>query len=410
MRNLVLMHLESLNYTNYRTNKEFFPNLLYWEEKSLSFSKYFSTATSTLMVIGDLLYGGMLQYESCDNMNSIPERYCYQESLFDYLKEIGYMTRLLYYPGGEDCKSAKERYIAGFRNDLEAFTEYGSYFAEIERSLDTEKPFALLLCNAVSNVALNHKISDCRFDSGLDRRRRGYQYMDVCVDEVMRLLEKKGCMDNTTIIFYGDHGDDYFAHGVHNGLTHAIEPYAGLIHTPFWIYDDRLVKKGNCQNLLSTLDIREITEKLLEMPEEEFEWDELGIFSREYVIARNAYAAQPVRKNSFNKGYCLTDGRFLFMASNLGMEMYDIEMDLLCQNNLLRFFVYEEGILHVDRELNSNLSYHYLFIIDMGAIRQIRQNFYYYREKLREEAGRLFQHAECPDKMKELDFENIHQI
>ena len=68
MRNLLLIHLESLNDTNYQTNKELFPTLRKWEQKSLSFSRYFSTATSTLMVLSDLAYGGMLHNEPCDGL------------------------------------------------------------------------------------------------------------------------------------------------------------------------------------------------------------------------------------------------------------------------------------------------------------------------------------------------------
>ena len=59
MRNIVLIHLESLNYMHYQMNKELFPTLQKWEERSLSFSKYFSTATSTMMVLSDLAFGGI---------------------------------------------------------------------------------------------------------------------------------------------------------------------------------------------------------------------------------------------------------------------------------------------------------------------------------------------------------------
>lgn len=410
MRNLVLIHLESLNMVNYRMNQNMFPNLSYWEKRSLSFPNYFSTATSTLMVIADLLYGGMLQYEVCDSMDSVPERYCYKESMFDDLINRGYEADVLYYLGGADCESAKKRHISGFRKEIKSFQSYEEYILEVKRIMDVGRPFALMLCNVISNVALNHHISCGRLKSGLDRWKDGYQFVDACAGEIMHLLESRDLLKNTTVIFYGDHGDDYYTHGMHGGLTHAIEPYAGLIHTPFWIYDNRLAGDRESDDLISTIDIRDIIEKLLQNLEERFDWGKMNRPVRKYAFARNVYAAQPVRSGSFNKGYSLTDGKLLILVSNNGMEMYDLEMDLLCQNNLLRFFVYEQEILHLKQELNSSLNYHYRYLFDMASIRQIRQAFYFYRKKLIEEVTKLFQHAGCEDKLKELNFEKIYYV
>ncbi|MCI8692948.1 MAG: sulfatase-like hydrolase/transferase [Lachnospiraceae bacterium] len=410
MRNLILMHLESLNFVNYRVNRDKFPNLSFWEKRSLSFANYFSTATSTLMVLGDLMYGGMQQYEMCSYLNYIPEKYCYQNSLFDCLESRGYVTEVLCYPDDEDFEGGKKRHIAGFQSEMKAFQQYEDYLREAERVMDTGKPFAMLLVDVISNVAVNYRIPNGRCESGLDRRRRGYQYMDACAGRIFDLLEEKNLADNTTIIFYGDHGDEYFAHGNHKGLTHAIEPYASLVHTPLWIYDNRLTGNKSCSDLISTIDIRGIAERMLDMPEETFSWRQLNLPERRHVLTRNAYAAQPVRSGSFNKGYALIDGRFLFMASNNGLEMYDIEMDMQCQNNLLNYFTYEQGILHLNKELNESLNSHYRYIFDMGTIRQIRQNFYFYREELYEKVLELFFGAECEDRITDINFEQIHYI
>lgn len=410
MRNLILMHLESLNLVNYRVNREKFPNLSAWEKKSLSFANYFSTATSTLMVLGDLIYGGMGQYEVCSYLNYIPEKYSYQNSLFDCLESKGYVAEVLVYPDDEDFEGGRKRHITGFRSKMKAFLQYEDYLREAERVMDTGKPFAMLLVDVTSNVAENYLIPNGRLVSGLDRRSRGYEYMDTCVGKILELLQEKNLTDNTTVIFYGDHGDEYFAHGNHKGLTHAIEPYASLVHTPFWIFDNRLTGNKNCSDLISTIDIRDIAERMLDMPEETFSWRQLELPERKYILARNAYAAQPVRSGSFNKGYALIDGRFLLMASNQGLEMYDIEMDVQCQNNLLNYFIYEQGILHLNKELNESLNSHYRYIFDMGTIRQIRQNFYFYREELYAKVLELFSGAECQDRITDINFEQIHYI
>lgn len=410
MRNLVFIHLESLNFVNYRVNKSLFPNLSFWENKSLSFSNYYSTATSTLMVVGDLMYGGMFQYEICEDMNVIPKKYYYEKSLFDILKEQGYETKALYYPDAGDGKSAQKRKLVGFQSDLDITLDYEEYISEINRILKKEKPFALMLCNTISNVSLNHYIQNLYFESGLDRWKKGYEFIDSCIGEIIKLLCEEGLMKNTTIIFYGDHGDDYFTHGNHEGLTHAIEPYANLIHTPFWIYDNRLVENGECKDLICTIDIKNIVEMLLKMPDIRFSWHDLHIPLQKYVFARNAYAAQPERSGSFNKGYCVVDGKFLLMASNNGLELYDIEMDVECHDNLLNYFIYKDKLLHLNQELNSTMRFHYRYIFNMNTIRQIRQVFYYYRERLYEEVQKLYSIAECKNEIKELCFEKIHYI
>ena len=70
-KNLLLLHLESLNLLNYKMNRDLFPTVSELEKKCKTFENYYSTATSTLMVVGDLLYGGMNLYEGCDSRKSI---------------------------------------------------------------------------------------------------------------------------------------------------------------------------------------------------------------------------------------------------------------------------------------------------------------------------------------------------
>ena len=117
-KNLLLVHLESLNVLNYRMNPELFPALREIEKQCMVFDHYYSTATSTLMAIGDLLYGGMKIYEVCDSLDFIPKEYCYSSSLFDDLKEQGYHTGIYIYFDGADHESAEKRHLAGFHNRM----------------------------------------------------------------------------------------------------------------------------------------------------------------------------------------------------------------------------------------------------------------------------------------------------
>ena len=87
-KNVLLIHLESVNKLNYTLNRELFPFLNELKTKVVFFDNFFSTATSTLMVIGDLMYGNMGQYECLENLNESdgPETYKYTTSIFDELK------------------------------------------------------------------------------------------------------------------------------------------------------------------------------------------------------------------------------------------------------------------------------------------------------------------------------------
>lgn len=410
VRNLLIIHLESLNYMNYRLHQEWFPNLQKWEGQSFSFQNYFSSATSTWMVVGDFLYGGLQQYETCASLTAPPEKYYQKSSLFDLLKERGYETSLLVCgdPGEPDFSGVNRKHIAGFHNTIQPKAEGDDFFRGIENAISAKRPFALMVFNFVSNISFNHYVPHGRLKSGLDRWKEGYQALDVWVGDILQTLESKNILEQTTVVFYGDHGDDFYEHGLHGGLTHAIEPYGNLIHTPLWIYDVRLTETGSCQQLFNTKDLAKAIEAILDMPEQKsFSWHDLALPVWHYALSRNAYAAQAVREDSFQKGYSLTDGQFLLLVNSHGLALYDIQMDLQCQNNLLRFFIYRDGVLYLNRDLNDSLRHHYQLFLNMYAIRHVRQTFYKFRKQLQEEVLGLFNWAGCPEKFMEMNFQEI---
>ncbi len=78
----------------------------------------------------------------------------------------------------------------------------------------------------------------------------------------------------------------------------------------------------------------------------------------------------------------------------MGMEMYDIRTDMRCQNNLLNYFTYRDGIL-CRNEKTALLGYHFVSFMDVCSFRQIRQYVYYFRRKIYEEIQALFQYVGC---------------
>lgn len=388
-QNLILVHLESLNNILYRMNPSFFPVIRKIEENAVFFPKYFSTATSTLMVLADIFYGGMEQYEQCASLDYVPRNYIYSSSLFDDLKAQGYHTGLFIYPDGGDRESAEKRHIAGFQNEMVLKRDYDEYLASMERLMEQE-PFAIAACNYISNLALNSHVELMREDvnTGTRKWQLGYKTLDKSVGDIFRMLEQKNLLDNTTVILYGDHGDDYWGHGLHQGLTHAIEPYSTLIHTPFLIFDKRL-DSGERKELVSTADIRTIVEGLMQQGNE----GELKLPDRTLAIARNSYAAQPIRNDSFKKAYSITDGKWLMLVSNDGLEMYDIEMDVACMYNILNSFLWNGELLLYNESNREQERFHYRDFMNDAQKRFLRQKFYYLRTQLHKRVKVLYEAA-----------------
>ena len=148
MKNLLIIHLESLNNYNFLLNKYLFPFLNEIETQSVSFKKYFSTATSTLMTIGDLLYGGMDQYETSSSLDDAPEAYLYKSSLMDDLKNIGYYTGIYIYPDGNNRDSAEEKHLAGFQNKMILKNNYEEYLEAFSKGME-KMPFALMALSLI---------------------------------------------------------------------------------------------------------------------------------------------------------------------------------------------------------------------------------------------------------------------
>lgn len=368
-KNLLLLHLESLNVLNYRMNPDLFPVLKKIEKQCIVFDHYYSTATSTLMVIADLLYGGMKLYEVCESLDFIPNEYCYSSSLFDDLKERGYDNGIYIYMDGSDHESAEKRHIAGFNNQMELIYDYSEYVNAFKQKMSVQ-PFALMACNYISNLSLNCYVDVNSYGLDTDYWEAGYRCMDRCCEDLLRLLEEKNLMDNTIIVLYGDHGDDYWEHGAHGGLAHAIEPNNLLIHTPLMVWDG--IHRGEPQHeqrLIQTSDLREMISSLLCGKTIE------NLPNRKYAISRNAYAAQPTRTGSFNKAYSVTEGRYLLMISIKGLEMYDTKMDPTCQNNLLRFFTFENDILKSNEKNIESYRYHFTSFWNSREQRILRQKF-----------------------------------
>lgn len=374
-KNVILIHLESVNNLIYRMNPQLFPNIMRLEREGLSFRKYFSTATSTWMVISDLLYGGQDQYEGCHELEEKPEIFCYQAGLFDDLCDRGYRVGVFIYPFFE-LPQLREHRLFGRNMEQKDYDSYNEFHHAYRTVMTGQNQYAILINNSLSNISCHSYAAPGFKRTGMKRWEDGYRSLDDTVGNVFQILKETGQEDNTIVVLYGDHGDDFWGHGYHAGLTHAIEPTAPLIHTPLIIWEKGRYCGKTTDKLICTTDIREMIERMLQgrFPETYLE--------HSFVYARNAFAAQPVREGAFNKSYSITDGKTLLLVSSQGLEMYDIEMDSACNFNMLHMFEMEEDRIVFREEDAAGLRYHFADFMDENQKRYIRQKFYYLRPHL----------------------------
>lgn len=381
MKNLLIIHLESLNINNFLLNRNFFPFLCEIESKSVSFRKYFSTATSTLMTIGDLLYGGMDQYETATTLDDVPKTYVYKSSLMDDLKNKGYNTGIYVHPDGNNRDSAEEKHLAGFQNQMILKSDYKEYLDAFSEGMVNE-PFALMSCDYISNSSFNKYALHGKGYNGFEQWEAGYCAIDQHAKDLFDMIAEKGLKESTVILFYGDHGDDYWTHSFRHGMTHAIEPNALLTHTPFFIYDPEMKESNRIDysTLIATTDIRKL---IMDILDPYIDWiGELKKMKREYVYSRSAYAAQPIGNVHYFKAYAICDGTYLILVSSEGIALYHILMDSDCHNNLLSHFYLEDKKL-IDDLTDSDYCCQVFW--QEPTRRKVRQKFYYLREILYKE-------------------------
>lgn len=408
-KNMLMIHLESLNQIIYRMNYKLFPNINRIVRESYGFDKYFSSATSTIMVAADLVDGGTYQYEKNTTVVDKKNEVLRKGLLFDELRTEGFFVKKYAYPIDSYDKEwdlVTQMNFFGKSLPIDSFNDEQELLHILEKDLSENDSYAIWCCNYISNMASRGLVVDKNDYSGSQLWRMGYQMLDDFVGKLFDILARTKHIDDTMVVLYGDHGDEFWGKHSHAGLVHAIEPYAELIHTPLWIWG--IGKKGvNNNKLVSTADLKNVIINLLLDGAKDVEQ---LVASRKYVFARNEYAAQPCRTESFNKSYGITDGIFLLIVSGLGLEMYEIEMDPGCKCNYLSWFdLKSDGVLKFNESILRENTYHFPSFMNQKEMSLIRQKFYRMKKLLYCFVRERYYDAELSDVdiQHEMDFQSI---
>ena len=401
MKNLILVHLESVSELILNTNPELFPNINKIIEESIYYKNYYSSATSTLMVMSDICYGGMYR-EKCTKLENSFNNTEGHFSLFDDLKSNGYSVKGIIWPQIITYSKIINGKVLGNNMHIIAAENYASFIRSIDESITKSEPFALFIANFVSHISYRND-KEILGNNSYFKWKEGYRRGDTTCKEIINLLKKRKKEDNTIIVFYGDHGDDYWGHRLNNGYTHAIEPYSSIIHTPLIIWGTNRDVEMSFE-LLSSLDIKS---KIMGLMFEKYQ-----DIKRQYIFSRNIYANQKNDIMSLSKGYAVATKEYILLVSKRGLELYNMDMDPANTCNVLEFFnINKKGSIRFYKNFKNIRSWHFRdFFSDKEIIHLIRI-YGQLRRKLIHETEIIYKNAKKSiyDRNKELNFFRINR-
>ena len=363
-------------------NRQMFPNINKFRKRCMNYSYYFSTATSTAMTMSDITYGDFYRIENTERFGEFKVTHKKAQSFVDRLTDEGYHSMGVHYPTaiGDDINPG---HMYAQKTDLMNYANYDKAIEDVKKTIDgaveSDSPFLIYFCNEVSHICYadyrKNQIKD-----PTERWRYGYKKVDDTVGDIVGYLEEKQLLDDTVVVLYGDHGDDYYCHDYNGGYVHVIEPYINLIHTPLMIYDKSL-GSGKVDDIICALDIKQVIYNLIGEKTVEtnpYIYDRYRS-KRKYVFSKNLYAGQVPKKidaciSNVRKSYAITTKQYSLILTDQGYRMYLNVKDPTCNSNVLDFFyMLGNKVYHImDIKYLHN---HYKNYIGFGSIEVIQQNF-----------------------------------
>lgn len=387
-KNLIIVHLESISnviFWQYRSEMENLWNI--WEN-SFSYSRFYAAATSTVMSRNMVMFGassvydGARLYELAMDWNSPDNRENGWKHLFNDLYLAGYgMPNAINY-ATEAFNTNETTVMPSYVRGPQQENVLPHVWTALNQYKEAAKPFWFRLTLFVSHMTFLDSVKD-RAESFSDRFRHGYKRLDQAVGRFMRMLEDLELLDNTVVVFYGDHGDELWSHGLYTGWCHAITPYASQCWTPLFILESD-TSPGTSDKIMSSIDLRKtllhrilpdynpadqvFTEDNLKdyatifgggfsvrpgmspppVSETEFHGIDVASETRELAFSQNLYALQEERTDiskSLVKGYAVTDGVYRVTVTSGGgdpdkggLEYFCDTVDPESHRNLLDFF------------------------------------------------------------------------
>lgn len=338
MKNLVILHLESISRQRLAAFAWALPHTTRLLDEALAFDNFFASATSTLMVVGYLFHGNDFEYDTASEFEGmLPDRN--NRHMFAVLRDRGYNAQLICLNGFQHVDPIRLHSWSGELPPVWETNDFPTLVARFDELTDAP-PFAIYVWDLITHI--EHSLALAPRSNGLtDQFRRACAVADDAVGAMRAILERKGLLENTTIVVYGDHGDDTWTHGFKGGMIHGTEPYTDIIWTPLAIRDPGLAP-GMVDRLASTIDIAPTCLSLLGV-DAEFSFPYSGVDllhgTADFAYSQNFTANQPDNPvHGIAKAYSVTDKTYTLLASSRGLELYAYRLDPGNHCNLLHFF------------------------------------------------------------------------
>jgi hypothetical protein len=333
-KNVVLIHLESISWQKIHSFPEAFPNFQRLSERARRFRNFFSSATSTQMFLAYLAHANDCEM---DTQPHLAKPVGNNPSLFSYLKEQGYDTKFLCVTSQHRPEKKMLPLVAGSLPDIWSTDRFAALIGALDSQTKTQ-PFCAYVWNLASH--LEHAVGLPGIQTGFDRSvEASCRAADDLLGAVVATIEANGIAGRTTIVIFGDHGDDFWTHGFKGGLAHGTEPYAQLIHAPLLVIDPQVDAKTD-QRLASTIDLAPTIVRLLGLANpftfSQSGSDVLGDATRRFAHSQNFTALQPDNKaHGILKSFAIVDERYNLMVHSGGLEFFNHRLDPGNQFNLL---------------------------------------------------------------------------
>lgn len=385
--NLILVHLESFSSLLWKRFALEMPYLWGIYNEAERYTSAFGASTSTDMARINLFMANDSAYDRYAKFPGHGE--------VDFSKEPNLLTRLgeqgynIYGISFEDYVNPDTKYMVDWKiwppnheHEFGYILTENQLYERVEYICQRSagRPFALYFQNLFSHIQYGHDLKEKALTFA-DALSRGYRYVDSTFEKIMAVLKKNDQDANTLFVFYGDHGDEYWWHEYNPVLAHGLLPYSTQIHVPLFFYRSGCSKKTEDWLISITECAGLILEKLgIDSsgfsPENIVQESEIG----KIVFAQNLFLNQPVR-HLWNRGFAAVSERYLLLASNRGMALYDWRADPENHCNLLWFFrVSKDG----DLQLKPLGNYPVLnAMLSPAIVEQIRIEFPILRRELK---------------------------
>jgi len=377
MKNLLILHLESITCERLAAFASSFPNTHGLLRNAVAFDSFFSSATSTLMVVSYLFHGNDFEFDASTQFEGMRPA-ANNPHLFATLQAHGWQADLICLNGFHAMRPTTLAAWPGELPPIFGTNDFPTLFTRFD-ALTDRRPFAIYVWDLITHV--EHSLALAAHSAGLTEQvRQACRVADDAIGVMLSTLERKGLLGETTIVVYGDHGDDYWTHGFKGGMVHATEPYTQITHAPLAFCDPTLAP-GNRAALASTIDIAPTCLALLgvdaPLPFARSGGDLFGTPDREFVYAQNFTASQPdSRELGIARAFAATDDTYNLVASSRGLEFFAYRLDPGNHCNLLQFFrLGADGALRLRDDLGTANHFRAALIDNPRAVAHLADRF-----------------------------------